>query len=157
MSGLHSRRKRNRVELAIAELIGARIVSRAYQAGHDLEPAIGEDRILRIECKARADGFGTLYRWLQGRDALILKADRQERLVVVRLSLAAQIAKRTASVLTLDGSDPGGANIAYLQDHTGLAERHRQDHAGLSALRSLVTLFGVRECLLIGWNRSGVR
>jgi hypothetical protein len=96
MSGLRSRKKGVRVELAIAKLIGARKVSRAYQAGHDLELPLGDDRILRIECKARADGFGTLYRWLDDRDVLIVKADRQEPLVIVRLSLAAEIVKGTA-------------------------------------------------------------
>jgi hypothetical protein len=95
MSGLRSRRKGVRTELAIAKLIGAPKVSRAYQAGHDLELALGDNRMLRIECKARADGFGTLYRWLDGRDVLIVKADRREPLVVVRLSLAAEIARRT--------------------------------------------------------------
>jgi hypothetical protein len=96
MSGLRSRRKGARVELAIATLIGAKKVSRAYQAGHDLELALGEDRMLRVECKARADGFRELYSWLNQRDPLIVKADRQEPLVVVRLSLAAKIAGRTA-------------------------------------------------------------
>ena len=57
MSGLRSRGKGVRVELAIAKLIGARKVSRAYQAGHDLELPLGDDRMLRIECKARADRF----------------------------------------------------------------------------------------------------
>ena len=94
MSGLRSRR--NGVELAIAKLIGARKVSRAYQAGHDLKLPLGEDRMLRIECRARPDGFGTLYRWLDERDLLIVKADRGP-LVVVRLSLAAEIAKKATA------------------------------------------------------------
>jgi hypothetical protein len=96
MSGLRSRRKGVRVELAIAKLIGARKVSRAYQAGHDLELALGDDRILRIECKARADGFRQLYDWLSDRDLLIVKADYQEPLVILRLSLATEIAKGAA-------------------------------------------------------------
>ena len=50
-------------------------------------------RELCLEVKARADGFRELYSWLNQRDALIVKADRQEPLVVVRLSLAAEIAK----------------------------------------------------------------
>jgi hypothetical protein len=37
-------------------------------------------------------GFVNLYSWLEGRDVLIVKADRQEPLVVLRLSLAAGIA-----------------------------------------------------------------
>ena len=93
MSGLRSRRKGVRVELAIAKHIGARRISRAYKAGHDLELPLGDDRMLRIECKARADGFSALYRWLDERDLLIVKADRQEPLVILRLSLARQIVK----------------------------------------------------------------
>jgi hypothetical protein len=96
MSGLCSRGKGVRAELAIAKLIGARKVSRAYRAGHDVELRLGDDRKLRIECKAQADGFRQFYDWLNGRDVLIVKADRQEPLVVLRLSLAAEIAKRTA-------------------------------------------------------------
>jgi hypothetical protein len=51
-------------------------------------------RDLCFEVKARADGFRELYSWLDGRDVLIVKADRQEPLVVVRLSLAMEIAKQ---------------------------------------------------------------
>jgi hypothetical protein len=36
---------------------------------------------------------GRRYCWLNERDVLIVKADRQEPLVVLRLSLAAEIAK----------------------------------------------------------------
>jgi hypothetical protein len=50
-------------------------------------------RDLCVEVKARADGFRELYWWLNERDVLIVKADRKEPLVVVRLSLAAEIAK----------------------------------------------------------------
>ena len=53
-------------------------------------------RDLCVEVKARADGFRELYSWLNERDVLIVKADRQEPLVVVRLSLAAEIAKQVA-------------------------------------------------------------
>ena len=51
---------------------------------------------LCVEVKARSDGFRTLYSWLTGRDVLIVKADRQEPLVVVRLSLAVEIARLVA-------------------------------------------------------------
>jgi hypothetical protein len=44
------------------------------------------------ECRARANGFTQIYSWLRGRDALILKADRRDALVVVRLNLAIEIA-----------------------------------------------------------------
>jgi hypothetical protein len=86
MSGLHSRRKGARVELAIAKLIGARKVSRAYQAGHDLELLLADDRMLRIERKARAAGFRQPYDWLDERDLLIIKSDRREPLVILRMS-----------------------------------------------------------------------
>jgi hypothetical protein len=57
-------------------------------------PLMGRD--LCLEVKARADGFRELYSWLDGRDVLIVKADGQEPLVAVRLSLAAEIAKTGA-------------------------------------------------------------
>ena len=60
-------------------------------AGDIVLPLMGRD--LCVEVKARADGFRELYSWLNERDVLIVKADRQEPLVVVRLSLAAEIAK----------------------------------------------------------------
>ena len=49
-----------------------------------------------IEVKRRANAFARLYDWLNDRDVLIGKANRQEPLVVLRMSLAAEIAKRTA-------------------------------------------------------------
>ena len=54
------------------------------------------DRDLCVEVKARVDGFGELYSWLNVRDVLIVKADRREPLVVVRLPSAAEIAKLVA-------------------------------------------------------------
>ena len=50
-----------------------------------------------IEVKRRATGFDQLYDWLNDRDVLIGKADRQEPLVVVRMSLAAVIAKAASA------------------------------------------------------------
>jgi hypothetical protein len=55
------------------------------------------DRDLCVEVKSRADGFRELYSWLVGRDVLIVKADREEPLVVVRMSLATAIAKAARS------------------------------------------------------------
>jgi hypothetical protein len=57
-------------------------------AGDIVLPLMGRD--LRVEVKARADGFRELYRWLDGRDVLVVKADRREPL---RLSLAAEVTK----------------------------------------------------------------
>jgi len=67
-------------------LVCLRKVSRAYKPGHDLEVQLG-DRTLKLEVKSRSD-FSTLHRWLDGADALVLRADRQPPLVVLRLSLA---------------------------------------------------------------------
>jgi hypothetical protein len=70
-------------------------ISGMYKPGADLRvPLMGRD--LCVEVKARADGFRELYCWLNGRDVLIVKADRQEPLVVLRMSLAAKIARGAA-------------------------------------------------------------
>lgn len=53
-------------------------------------PVVGIDRL--VEVKVRGGGFRELYRWLEGRDLLIVRADRSEPLVVIPLKLAAEIA-----------------------------------------------------------------
>ena len=53
-------------------------------------PLLGADR--RVEVKCRGDGFRELYRWLEGHDFLIVRADRREPLVVIPMKLAAEIA-----------------------------------------------------------------
>jgi hypothetical protein len=42
--------------------------------------------------KCRANGFRELYAWLEGRDFLVIRADRNQPLVIVPLKLAAEIA-----------------------------------------------------------------
>lgn len=39
-----------------------------------------------FECKWRANGFREIYKWLKPRRGLFVKADRQEGLVVLRIS-----------------------------------------------------------------------
>lgn len=39
------------------------------------------------EVKVRGDGFKELYKWLEGKDALAVKADRKQWLVVIPLEL----------------------------------------------------------------------
>lgn len=46
------------------------------------------------ECKARADGWRELRRWIEPVKALFLKADRTEPLVVLRLSDFIELTKR---------------------------------------------------------------
>jgi hypothetical protein len=101
MSGRRSRNKGARTERGIVNALKAGGIAAVRVplsgacggrfAGDIVLPLMGRD--LRVEVKARADGFRELYSWLDGRDALIVKADRQEPLVVVRLSLAAEVAR----------------------------------------------------------------
>ena len=104
MSGRRSRSKGARIERGIVNALHANGIAAVRVplsgavgsrfAGDILLPFMGRD--LCVEVKARADGFRELYRWLNERDTLIVKADRQEPLVFLRMSLAAQIAKRAA-------------------------------------------------------------
>ncbi len=106
MSGRRSRSKGARTERSIVNalqasgiaavrvpLSGAAAAGDRF-AGDIVLPLLGRD--LCVEVKARADGFRELYCWLDQRDVLIVKADRQEPLVVLRLSLAVEIAKLAA-------------------------------------------------------------
>ncbi|MEI8153557.1 MAG: hypothetical protein WCG92_18490 [Hyphomicrobiales bacterium] len=98
--GRRSRAKGNRTErrvvvaLQAAGLAAVRVplsgAAGGRFSGDVVMPLMGRD--LCLEVKARADGFRELYGWLDERDALIVKADRQEALVVVRLSLATEVA-----------------------------------------------------------------
>jgi Holliday junction resolvase len=96
MSGRRSRDKGARTERAIVRLLqeagfAAEKISGMYKPGSDISvPLLGVDRKTEVKCRAR--GFGQLYAWLHGAEFLIIKADRSEPLVVVRLKLAAEIA-----------------------------------------------------------------
>lgn len=67
-------------------------ISGMYKPGADVTVPVG-GRDLQVEVKCRQNGFREPYTWLIDRDVLIMKADRQEPLVVLRLSLAAEIAQ----------------------------------------------------------------
>lgn len=54
-------------------------------------PVRGTDR--KLECKRRARQFGTIYGWMAGNFALVVRDDRTEPLVVMRLSDFAELAK----------------------------------------------------------------
>jgi Holliday junction resolvase len=98
--GRASRQKGNRAERAIvrvlqefgfaAERVPLSGAARGRFSGDVSVPLLGVDR--RVEVKCRGNGFRELYRWLDGADFLIVKADRREPLVVVKLALAAEIA-----------------------------------------------------------------
>ncbi len=98
--GRRSRDKGNRHERALVRFLqghgfAAERVPLSGSAGGsyvgDLSlPLLGVDRT--VEVKVRAAGFRQLYAWLNGRDLLIVRADRAESLVVVPLKLAVEIA-----------------------------------------------------------------
>lgn len=61
-------------------------------AGDISVPVLGDDWTL--EAKVRAHGFAQLYGWLDGNDALIVKQDRAEPLVVLSLRRAIGLLKQ---------------------------------------------------------------
>jgi Holliday junction resolvase len=97
--GRASRDKGNRTERAIVRLLQERGLAAervplsgamSGRFGGDISvPALGRD--LRGEAKCRGNGFNRLYDWLEGRDFLVIRADRKPLLVVVPLDLAAEI------------------------------------------------------------------
>lgn len=91
-----SRNKVSRAERALVRFLqdhgfGAERVTQGGAAGGVTFPLLAVDRV--VEVKARADGFRELYRWLEERDILLVKADRKEALVVIPLRLAVSIAR----------------------------------------------------------------
>jgi hypothetical protein len=98
--GRASRQKGNRAERVLVRALqdkgfAAERVPLSGSAGGkycgDLTlPILGRDHI--VEVKVRATGFSQLYAWLEGRDILVVRADRKEPLVVARLALGIEIA-----------------------------------------------------------------
>jgi hypothetical protein len=94
MSGRRSSNKGARIERAMVRLLlghalPARKVSVMYKRGEDLRVVVA-DVERSVEVKSHAADC------VDGRDLLIVKADRQKPLVVLRMSLATEIAKGTA-------------------------------------------------------------
>ena len=100
ISGGHaSREKDSRTERAIvcllqerglaAERVPLSGAARGRFGGDIGVPVLSRD--LRGEAKCRSNGFNRLYEWLEGRDFLVLRADRRPLLVFVKLELAAEI------------------------------------------------------------------
>jgi hypothetical protein len=99
MSGPRSdkggRTERAMVCLLQGQGVPAKKISRAWRVGADLHvPVLGVDRGVEVKCCDA--GFSQLYDWLNQRDVLIVKADRQEPSVALRASLATDITKGTA-------------------------------------------------------------
>lgn len=82
--GAAPRRKGTRAERELARLLGGERVPLSGSAGgsHSGDVvALG----LKWEAKVRRDGFKQLYAWLEGRDALAVRADRKPWLIVMPL------------------------------------------------------------------------
>ena len=101
MSGGRSpRQKGNRLERAIVHLLqehgfAAERIPLSGSAGGSFAgdvtiPLLGVDRT--AEVKARKHGFQQLYQWLGENDLLIVKQDRAEPIVIIKLTLAVEIA-----------------------------------------------------------------
>jgi Holliday junction resolvase len=101
--GRASRQKGNRTERGLvralqdsgfaAERVPLSGAARGRFGGDVSLPLLGVDR--RVEVKCRGNGFRELYRWLDGADLLIVKADRRTPLVVLKLATKiAAIAER---------------------------------------------------------------
>jgi len=85
--GRYQKEKGTRREREFAKLIGGTRVPLSGSAKHAGQEHTGDvaGLGLKFEVKTRKDGFKTLYQWLdqEGIDALALKADRREWLVVM--------------------------------------------------------------------------
>lgn len=83
--GAMSRRKGARRELEVAKALGGQRVPLSGSAGGAFAGDVQLPNGWRCEVKARSEGWRTLYRWLEGADALLLRADRRPWLAVVPL------------------------------------------------------------------------
>lgn len=99
--GKRSLRKGKRVEYQIRDLLRALGPCERVPCSGNAQAFKGDlifsagDKELRIDVKARAQGFKQLYTWLSKEkiDLLILKADRQKPLVVLPFDLFCQLIK----------------------------------------------------------------
>jgi hypothetical protein len=95
-----SKRKGNRMELdTVAILKDYHLEARkvplsgaaAHFKGDVLVDVHWQEKPLQLECKIRANGFAQIYGWLDGNDALVIRADRQRALVVIDIELFAKL------------------------------------------------------------------
>lgn len=92
MSGRSPKQKGDRLERKIVKTLtehgieAHRVPLSGAVEGYpgDVVVTLPQGREVVLECKSRRQ-FKTLYSWLEHRDALIVKGDRQEPLAVIRL------------------------------------------------------------------------
>ena len=130
MSGARHRQKGNRAERALvrrlqergfaAQRVPLSGAARGRFGGDVSMPLFGVDR--RVEVKVRADGFRELYRWLDNADFLVVRADRREPLVVLRMPFAAEIARKEGIAAkgyrtVVNTNFDGGQTVFHLHLH----------------------------------------
>lgn len=99
--GRSQRDKGARAEREFARLIGGERVPLSGAAGGSYTgDVVGMG--LKWEVKRRADGFRELYKWLNGKDALAVRADRREWLVVMPLERFLELIGRENEVSDSD-------------------------------------------------------
>ncbi len=107
--GRASRQKGNRGERSVVnQLLNAGLpASRCPLSGAATGRFDGFDiamsmlgRDVKIECKNHGDGFRRIYQWLAPVDLLMMRADRSEQLVTMRLDLFVEL------VLAAEGKKP---------------------------------------------------
>jgi hypothetical protein len=77
-----AKQKGDRFERAFAKRIGGKKVPGSGAIPGLPGDVIGPDGKI-WECKARKDGFKQFYKWIDGKDALVIKADGKKWLVVM--------------------------------------------------------------------------
>lgn len=82
--GRASRQKGDRGEREFAKLMGGERVPLSGSQGGSFSGDVDVPYLGRGEVKRRRNGFATIYKWLEDRDFLALRSDRQEWLVVMR-------------------------------------------------------------------------
>lgn len=85
MAGKSSRRKGFGGERELARLLGGRRIPLSGSAGGEFAGDVEVPGLGRGEVKRRKDGFRELYKWLESRDFLAVRADRREWLIVMGL------------------------------------------------------------------------
>lgn len=78
-------------------------------------PWLGEN--VAFEAKARADGFKEIYKWIKPRKGLIIKANRQEALAVIRLKDFAELLKMANYGRYSEAANPTGNSYHVPADY----------------------------------------
>ncbi len=80
---------------------------------------------LKLESKVRGTGFGRIYKWLVGNDGVVIKADREQTLLVIPLE---RFAKLLGASLVSDQPQSTPDTVEKEQHQTGslqMPEGHR--------------------------------